>query len=220
MIDGLSQELNESTRLAIASARAEHGAQFAALLALDARLGKLVGGASEPMLGQMRLAWWRDQLAADPMSRPRGDAVLDSLSDVYWQSGQVLVGLVDGWEQFLIGGEDAAKSISALANGRAGAFCTLGEIIGTRSAQNAVRNSAHLWSHVDVALHASDAEDRVQALKMAGSIREEKAALDRDMRPLAVLRGLAVRVLDKDLTQMMGDRFSPLAALRLGIFGR
>ena len=31
---------------------------------------------TEPMLGQMRLAWWRDALGKPVDERPRGDAVL------------------------------------------------------------------------------------------------------------------------------------------------
>ena len=41
--------------------------------ALDFRLARIVGAATEPMLGQMRIAWWRDMLSKPVGDRPRGD---------------------------------------------------------------------------------------------------------------------------------------------------
>ena len=45
---------------------------------LDRRLARIVAATTEPMLGQMRLAWWRDILAKPVDERPRGDVVLDA----------------------------------------------------------------------------------------------------------------------------------------------
>ena len=46
-------------RLALAYAPAEARPAWAGLLALDARLAGVVRAAREPVLGQLRLAWWR-----------------------------------------------------------------------------------------------------------------------------------------------------------------
>ena len=54
-------------------------AAMATLWALAARLTKLLGDVREPMIGQIKLAWWRDmaaQLAADPPALPRGEPLL------------------------------------------------------------------------------------------------------------------------------------------------
>ena len=220
MAETIDFELNESAHLAVSAARAEHRALFAALLAFDSRLGKLVAAANEPMLGQMRLAWWRDQLSSDPSARPRGDAVLDGLSATYGNRTEGLRSLVDGWEGFLLAESDARTSIAALGKGRAKAFQDVGTLAGSGSEPEAVAHAARFWSHIDVYLHASGEEDRAEARALADAHRDPVARLDRTMRPLAVLRGLAARVIDRDLTQMMGDRMSPLAALRLGLFGR
>jgi phytoene synthase len=51
----------------------------AVLSCLDVRLAGVVRGAREPMLGQLKLAWWRDRLGGDPESWPKGEPLLASL---------------------------------------------------------------------------------------------------------------------------------------------
>ena len=72
----LLDECPEVSRIALASAGSRRDIWLAAF-ALDGRIGRMVLGASEPMLGQMRLAWWRDQLGAPASARPQGDLLLD-----------------------------------------------------------------------------------------------------------------------------------------------
>ena len=75
-MDDLQEELPEVSRIAFASTGRNRDPWLAAL-ALDGRIGRMVLGASEPMLGQVRLAWWRDQLGKPIDDRPRGDPLLD-----------------------------------------------------------------------------------------------------------------------------------------------
>ena len=75
-MDDLQEELPEVSRIAFASTGRNRDPWLAAL-ALDGRIGRMVLGASEPMLGQVRLAWWRDQLGKPIGDRPRGDPLLD-----------------------------------------------------------------------------------------------------------------------------------------------
>ena len=81
-MDDLQEELPEVSRIAFASTGRNRDPWLAAL-ALDGRIGRMVLGASEPMLGQVRLAWWRDQLGKPIGDRPRGDPLLDLIGQCW-----------------------------------------------------------------------------------------------------------------------------------------
>jgi len=96
----LLDECPEVLRVALSSASAHRDIWLAAF-ALDGRVGRMVLGASEPMLGQMRVAWWRDQLSKLVNDRPRGDQLLDLIGTNWNQNEAALVDLIDGWEALL-----------------------------------------------------------------------------------------------------------------------
>src|SRR5690606_10062975 len=92
-------ELPAPQRLALTYASSRSRAEHMALLALDARLAAILRKRREPMLVQLRLAWWRDMLNSPAADWPWGDAVLDLLRR--WRDPAGLVPLVDGWESLL-----------------------------------------------------------------------------------------------------------------------
>jgi 15-cis-phytoene synthase len=93
-------------RLAIRYAPAPLRPLFAVLLELDARFADVVGTAREPLIAQMKLAWWRDAVQAPPDQRPKGEPLL---ARAYALDNPVLydamVALANAWEQ-LIGADD------------------------------------------------------------------------------------------------------------------
>jgi hypothetical protein len=52
------------------------------LLRFDNRLQGILGRATEPIIAQMRLAWWRDTLRKAPQDRPKGEPLLAALHDL------------------------------------------------------------------------------------------------------------------------------------------
>lgn len=92
------------------------------LLELDARLARIVAATTEPMLGQMRLAWWRDTLGMDGSERPRGDAVMDGLGAVWGGKEAPLIALIDGWEWMLSEPPLSHEAASGFIDGRARAL--------------------------------------------------------------------------------------------------
>ena len=98
--EDLLEECTEVARIALASAGRNRSVWLAAF-ALDGRIGRMVLGASEPLLGQMRLAWWRDQLALPESARPQGDPLLDLIGTEWAGHERALSDLVDGWEALL-----------------------------------------------------------------------------------------------------------------------
>jgi phytoene synthase len=112
--------------LALAYSAGELREPFAALLQLDWILGRSVALAREPVLGQVRLAWWREQLAALPSVPTGNDPLLGALHGLlrnHRLNQGDLAGLVNGWETLL---DEFPLSDSQLIvrarGGRAGRF--------------------------------------------------------------------------------------------------
>lgn len=93
-------------RLALAYARSDVKAAWALLLALDSRLADVVLTSSEPLIGQMKLAWWRDAILTSKDARPRGEPMLSLLTQYEDDAAcpglaDAMVTLVDGWSELL-----------------------------------------------------------------------------------------------------------------------
>ena len=96
-------------------------AAMTALWALAERLTKLLTDAREPLIGQIKLAWWRDvmvMLAADPAALPKGEPLLAELQAT-WAGQGGLDTLVDAAEAMLLAEDAAARHAAAMAFGRA-----------------------------------------------------------------------------------------------------
>jgi 15-cis-phytoene synthase len=92
-------ELSAPSRLAVSYAPAHLRQAFAWMLAFESRMAGIVERAREPLIAQMRFAWWREMLAKPTADRPTGEPLLAALAGVQ-QAGLVeaAVLLVDAWE--------------------------------------------------------------------------------------------------------------------------
>ena len=207
-------ELPPPLRLALAYAPRAARAPTLALFLLDTRLAGFVRRGGEPLMAQMRLAWWRDTLRGTPADRPRGDPLLDMLRA--WRTPAPLVALVDGWEQ-LLAEEFDREAITAFAGGRAKACAALAQELGER--ESAVEPAAWAWALGDLAGNLSDSAERARVLEVARQDRYVSPSA-RALRPLAILGGLGRRALAKGGVPLLDGRGAALAALRLGMLGR
>lgn len=203
--------LGEAERLASAYAPAELRRAYRAILALDTVLRRLALSAREPLPAQLGLAWWRDACGALPQAQ--GHPVLRALAASWPVGPDALVALVDAWEEVAVADGGFARAAEAVAEERAGVLS-----ISAREAQDATRDAARVWTLATLADHAPGGADRTAMRAAAWEIAPRR--LPRMLRPLAVLEGLARRALAADRGALIGDRWSPLAAMRLGIFGR
>lgn len=206
----MSQDLLDSLpapwRLAVAYAPASTRDRWLTLLALDIRLAGVVRSAREPILAQMRLAWWRDRLRDSSANWPKGEPLLAALK--CWQDGHgALIALVDGWEALL---GDAPLPIDAFETwiyGRVTACAALGK---------GGEEMARGWALSDLASHIGDAQEQLLLAELVEAHRWKGARLSRAMRPLVVLHGLAART--KGGVQG-AENISLFTLLRLGILG-
>lgn len=212
--EALLESLPPGRRLALAYAPAASRTPLLALLALDVRLAGIVRNSHEPMLAQLRLAWWREQLRQDGAGWPEGEPLLAALRS--WNGGHgALVALVDAWEGMTGDAPLAPVVFEQLAQARAEGFAALAP-----GAAGDVLRLGRNWALADLAARLSHPEEKAAALDLARAQDWRGAALPRAMRPLAVLHGLAARALRRGGNM---DRIGPLdllAALRIGLFGR
>lgn len=211
MSESLRELLPPRLRLALAYAPGAVAGLWLGLLALDQRLAATVRGAREPMLAQIKLAWWRDRLLAGAGAWPAGEPVFAALAD--WSDNAAsLVPLVDGWEEMIAPAPLHAEAFVSLAEARAKALLAI-------AGHDAAHRMAANWALADLAARVSQPEE--QAL-LADLVRERDwrpARLSPALRPLAVLHALAARDLRRG---RIGDRVSPMGlatAMRVGLFG-
>ena len=117
-----SEELQPPARLALAYAPGQVRASWELTLRFDARFAAIVGATSESLIGQIKLAWWRDAIRAAPSVRPKGEPLLAELSE---RNDPVLdtmaASLVDAWEILIAAEEWMAPSVERFAEGRGAA---------------------------------------------------------------------------------------------------
>lgn len=198
-------------RLALSYAPASTREPMLALMALDLRLAGIVRSSHEPMLAQLRLAWWREQLGSDGSAWPEGEPLLAALRSWNgWHSA--LLPLVDGWEGMTGTAPLPAVVFEQLADARGRAFAALARDDG---ALQPGRN----WALVDLAFRLSNATEREAVFALAKAQDWSRPRLPRELRPLAVLHALTARRLRRPADS---DRMTPgdfAVAMRVGLLG-
>lgn len=184
---------------------------------LDRRLARIVARTTEPMLGQMRLAWWRDALGKPVSERPRGDVVLDALGDHWAGREAVLIAMVDGWELLVTAEHLGRTEIEAFGLQR-GAFFNALHCDCTTMAEDRITAAAFRWALADAAAGVSDESERTLLIDAALARPKNGRQLPKSLRGLAVLDALALRSLRRGGLPLMNGRGAALAALRAAIF--
>lgn len=214
MAGDVHSDLPELSQLAVAYAPPAAKQRTATMLALDERLATILRKKREPMLAQLRLAWWRDRLNESAAQWPAGDAVLDGLRQ--WSKPDALAPVVDGWEVLVADQVDRA-ALDRFAAGRAAGFAALAAELGQPG--EPARRAGCVWALADLVANLSDPQERALALASAQE-SGRPPALPRDLRPLAVLAGLGWRAVQTGGGPLLVGRGAALTALRLGVLGR
>jgi phytoene synthase len=168
-----------------------------ALFLIDSAMGEVVRTTHEPMLGPIRLAWWRERLeeldegAAAP-AEPRLRKVEQELLP-RGVSGVDLAGLEQGWLRLFDPfpwGSDTSEAIWLRGNLLFG--------IGARllgSPNERLQGAGGLWALVDVARHCSDEASRAMLLRQARGFAQGLggARFAPTLRPLSMIAALAIR---------------------------
>lgn len=168
-----------------------------ALFALDDALAAICRTTTEPVLGQMRLAWWHQALGALDTALPPAEPVLRALAGgvVPMVPGATLAEQVTGWDVLI---EEEVLDASALARFAAGRgrawFTAAATLLGGGADANVLR-AGEGWALADLAAHLSDRAQADAAREMAAdrlsAITETR--WQKAVRPLGLL-ALAARM--------------------------
>ena len=156
---------------------------FDALFAIDDALAEIVSSASQPALGAIKLAWWREALvrldSAAPPPEPRLQAVAEHLIP-RGVSGAELAGLEDGWATLL----DEAPDMRRVAVRGGRLFAIAARLLG--SDHDELAAAGRLFGGVDAARRGY-----FELVRGAPAIG--RTPCPRALRPLTALAALAVR---------------------------
>jgi phytoene synthase len=183
-------------------------------LQLDRRLARIVGRTHEPMLGQMRLAWWRDVLGKPVAARPRGDAVLDGIGFHWAGKEAALVPMVDAWELLVTAERLGPQEAAVFGAGRGGFFAAL----GPAALAERLAAAGRCWALADAAAGVTDPVERAVFVEAGLSGSVPVGRMTGGLGGLAVLEALGRRGLHRGGRPLMEGRGAPLAALRAAIF--
>ena len=166
---------------------------FKALWNLDLAFADVVATSSDPRLGAIRLAWWRERLeeldgSKKAAAEPRLRAVANELLP-HGVGGKELSRLEDAWlpliEPFPWG---EAQALGLRLRGHI-LFGIGAQVLGgdPRDAEPA----GEVWSLIDGAGHCSDPQSRERLVEEAAKVGTPNRAASR-IRPLTILTVLAV----------------------------
>ncbi len=202
------QALGADRELALLHAPAKVRAALEALWALDAAMGDVVARTSEPALGAIKLAWWRERLEqldqAPPPAEPRLEAAARELLP-RGVSGARLAGLEAGWAALLQPEIDSA----AVAERGALLFAIGGELLD--GSDSSLGDAGALYALASVG--------RRGVPELLGPARGYFQRISghrfgRQVRPLTMLARAAARDLSRQETEGSPARVTAMLAHR------
>jgi phytoene synthase len=172
-------------------------AALAGLFAIDRAMGDVVRSTKEPMLGPIRLAWWRERLeeldegGAAP-AEPRLQQVQGELIS-RGVTGRELAALESGWLRLFDPFPWTVQTSEAIWF-RGNLLFGLGAR-ALSCADERIQGAGGLWALADAARHCSDAESRSMLIHQARTFAKGLAGVrfPGPLRPLSMLAALAAR---------------------------
>lgn len=185
-------DLDPEGRLALAYVPASVRPGVEALWQLDATFAAILATGTQPLISQMRLAWWREALdrlgdappPAEPLLRALAAHVLPAVS------GTELAAMEGGWLVLLSDAPLGAEELADYAELRGGLlFSYSARLLGDPAFP--VERAGALWALADLARHSRRGEEvKIPPL-------EPPVKWPRKLRPLGMLAVLARRDLEK-----------------------
>ncbi|WP_448657504.1 squalene/phytoene synthase family protein [Sphingomonas sp. CJ99] len=168
---------NPEVALAIGYAPPRLGESMRALLALDDALGAVLRGTTQPMLAQIRLAWWRERLEALDSEAPPAMPVLVDVQRscvANGVSGAALAGMAMGWERLATAESLDLAVLDQCAAERGGTLFRAIAALAAVPPPPGLDAAGQGWAMADLSRHlsdmamASDAQRRAAAMLAEG----------------------------------------------------
>ena len=202
-------ELDADRALALTYVPTRKRAAIEALWRLDAALGAVLAGGREPLISEIKLAWWRDSLERLDTAKAPAEPVLEAAARHILPSGvrgTQLSALEEGWTALLSPDPLTPEELTSYAAGRGALLFRLSGLLIGQEPSGAMLRGGEAWALVDLARH-SNAADAAAAIEAARAFGGERIRWPSALRPLGMLAALARR----DLQSAAGE-FEPQGA--------
>lgn len=196
MTDGVPP-LDADRLLALQSLAPERRAPIETLWMLDAVLGGQLAAAGQPMIAQIRLAWWREALDRLDREPPPAEPLLESVAGLLLPAGitgAALARMAEGWEILVAEERLSRNALETFARLRGTTlFRMSSELLGGKRGAG-VDAAGAAWSLVDLGRRSRDREERAAAFDLAREeARRAARRWSRRLRPLGMLASVARR---------------------------
>jgi phytoene synthase len=181
--------------LALTYVAAGRRAGVEALWRLDAAMGAVLAGGRDPMIGRIKLAWWREALEKLDREAAPSEPVLKALEAHVLPRGLAGAGLAEmetGWAALLDPEPLTVERMDSYASARGGLLFAHSATLLGGEATKLVREAGESWALVELARRAGDAGE-IEAALDAARRRAAPARWPARLRPLGMLRALAAR---------------------------
>ena len=164
---------------------------------IDERLAHVVRTVREPSIAAIRMAWWREALAAHDLSKGKSEPLVEA-----WRArprnaaaDQAVEQMINGWSVLADGAALTVEDMRAYAEGRGSGLFGLLTADGGGTSVEDVRRAGALWALWDLAGHVSNAKLAAQAMDLAHSYADQGSTLpkQRRLKPLRLALGIARR---------------------------
>lgn len=212
------QELTSDIyRLALGYARPVSRQVYAALFDLEMQLARMVCSNGEPMLRQIKLAWWREQL--DTLGETsHSNPLLRSLASHWRTQRSSLVEMVDGWETLLM--QAGERDLELCIRRRSAGYEAAAKLLDAPVADADIAVTIRWWLAADLLGCPTEGSERAILLRLAQSWPGALPRLPAALRPFSVLASLGQRAVLRGGAPPLSHRTDALAAARVGLLGR
>jgi 15-cis-phytoene synthase len=152
--------LDPGKLLALTYTKGELRDALTLLLGLDMRLGQVMSKGTEPLIGQMRIAWWRDALLKPAGERPKGEPLFQDLAILKYDLAPDMIHLADAWGGLLAQEEWSSDALTAFAGDRSrGIFGSFAKITGQcDETRNKLIVMGERWALIDLMPYCKSGE--------------------------------------------------------------
>jgi phytoene synthase len=187
-------ELDPDRVLALAYVPGARRAAVEALWRLDVALGAVPATGRDPMVGRIRLAWWREALERLDAAPPPPEPVLEGIARHLLPAGVAgaeLAAMEEGWAVLLAPERLTPDELELYAAARGGRLFRLtARLLGAEG--ETLEADGESWALVDLARRSRDPAEAAATLDAARK-RAGRARWPRSLRPLGMLAALTRR---------------------------
>lgn len=209
-------QLDPDRALALTYVPARKRPALEALWRLDVALGQVLAGGREPLISQIKLAWWRDSLEKLDRAKAPAEPVLEAVARHVLPTGVTgaqLAELEQGWTTLVSPEPLTLEELATYAAKRGALLFRLSGVILGQDLSAEMARGGEAWALADLARH-SNAVDAEAALQAGRGRVTQSGRWPSALRPVGMLAALGRRDLVREPGQME-PHGSPRRMLRM-----